>query len=75
MFYRKEGNIYMEYKKTARCPYPDYTGVINLQKPPEKESQRFKLIRCCSIDPKIHTFSHNVNNVGYPVSIDFSIEK
>jgi hypothetical protein len=75
LFYRKEDNKYAGYQKVAYCPYPHCEGYICTQEPPEKEKERFKLVGCCTIEPKVHTFSYNENNVGYPIHLDFRAKK
>jgi hypothetical protein len=75
LFYRKEGNKYLGYHKVAHCPYPHCEGIICVQLAPKKEQKRLKLVGCCTVEPTIHTFSYNENNVGYPVHLDFSTKK
>ena len=75
LFYKKEGNRYLGYQKVAHCPYPHCKGIIIVQEPPLEEQKRLKLIGCCSVEPQIHTFSYNENDVGYPIQIDFSTKK
>ena len=70
VFYKKEGKKYTGYQKVAHCPYPHCEGFIVVLEPPAKEDKkRFKLVGCCTVEPEIHTFSYNDNNVGYPIHL------
>lgn len=75
LFYRKEGDQYLGFHKVANCPYPNCEGSLFVQEAPEKEKHRFKLVGCCTVEPKVHTFSYNHNDTGYPVQLDFSSAK
>jgi len=75
LFYRIEGDQYLGFHKVANCPYPHCGGSLFVQEAPEKEKDRFKLVGCCTVEPKVHTFSYNHTDIGYPVQLDFSTVK
>ncbi|MCC6192466.1 MAG: hypothetical protein IT318_25850 [Anaerolineales bacterium] len=69
---RTPENDVVQYYRVAKCAYPRCNGIVRVEGAPPLERSKHALVGVCSVGGKLHTYTVDANNIGYPREFDWS---